>query len=373
LRIARRSAPGDLAEKVARTVREQIAAGQLVPGECVLSERALSARMKVSRGTVRRGLERLVKEGLLTREPGRGYSLRGPMDASGGPEGTPHRSTIVFVHGHPQDSLPGATRHGRIWAGAREEAVKAGLLSMTSYMPEEELTSDRAAELGRVAGGVLSDHASASYLRKLLAAGVPVVQIDYHRQPDLAADAVVQDDAGGIGLAVSYLHEHGHRRIGYLDSTPQYRASGKALNAEQRLAGFKATTSDLGIAAECVVREFTGNAAETVAAFLERGVTALVLPHVDRWPEVRAELERRGLGSASDFGLVAWGLEPKPGDEFPCPSSITWGREQMGREGVRRLLMRMRGEKVEPATVLIPCELVDRGTGGRGPARGGKE
>jgi LacI family transcriptional regulator len=199
-----------------------------------------------------------------------------------------------------------------------------------------------------------------------------VVQTGYHRQPGLAADAVVQDDAGGIGLAVGYLRSHGHHRIGYLDTTAQYRASGRALNAEQRLAGFKAAAADLGIGPECVIQPFAGDAAGTVGRFLDGGVTALVLPHIDHWPAIRAELERRGLALPGDFGLVAWGLDPKPGDGSPCPTAITWSREQMGREAVRRLLVRMRGERVEPATVLIPCRLVDRGTGGRGPAGGGE-
>ncbi len=364
MKIARKTSPGDLAEMVARTVREQIAAGQLVPGECVLSERALSARLKVSRGTVRRGLERLVKDGLLRSEPGKGYSLRSPGETDGG---VAERRTVVFVHCHSEEQLLEGGRHARIWAGAREEAARSGLLTMISSIPEEELTLARARALADVAGGVLCDHSRLESIRGLQAAGVPVVRLDYPRQRDLQVDAVVQDDTGGIELAVHHLRERGHRSIGYLDTTEFYRKSGRHLNASRRLAGFRNACAELGADVEGVVESINGSAAGAVGVLLEKGVTALVIPHNDLWHEAREALRAAGRDVPGDFGVVVWAGDQVAEDGL-VPTYVTWDNEQMGREAVRRLRLRMSRQSVEAVTVVIPARLVDSGTGGRGPA-----
>ena len=102
--------------------------------------------------------------------------------------------------------------------------------------------------------------------------------------------------------------------------------------------------------------------------FLSRGVTALVFPHTDYWLAVYSELERHGIRIPSDFGVVVWGAQSGPESGVPAPTTIVWDQERMGREAVRRLLLHLRGENPEPATILIPCQLVDHGTGGCGPA-----
>jgi len=352
---------GALTTKVIISIKDRVADGRLVPGQYLPSERMLADDLGVSRVTVRRGLDALVQERLLTRIACKGYALN---DSVVDPLMALPRKTIVFVHSHPEETFQGERRHAQILSGVKEEAVKSDLMLLVSSITEEELTPSRAQELAKVAGGVLCDHSDKAYLRTLVDAGIPVVQVDYHRYPDLPVDAIVQDDAGGIALAVNYLHSHGHRRIGYVDTTQRYRAAGHGLNAEQRLAGFKASTTDLGISRECVIQQVTGSESEALQLFLDQGVTALVFPHIDFWPGFQRELQCRDIAFPSDFGVVAWGLERVPGDKTICPTSITWSGEQMGREGVRRLLYRLQGDTAEPATIVIPCRLENKGTGG---------
>ena len=364
MKVARQMAPGDLSEKVARLIRERIASGELTPGSCVLSERDLSNRMRISRGTVRRGLERLVRDGLLRREAGKGYSLPGRDEVAAGGTG---RSTVLFLHHLPEERLLEGRRHARIWAGAREEAARAGLLTLISSIPEEDLTAGKAAELAKVTGGVLIDHTEPESVRVLLAAGIPVVQLDYYRHQSLPVDAVVQDDSGGIDLAVRHLHDRGHRKIGYLDTTERHRTSGRPLNAARRLLGFGLACSAIGPEVEGLVVPVGDDAGEAMLEVLGRGATAVVIPHSDLWERSRAALASRGVEVPGDFGVVLWGGDQLGGDES-VPTYVTWSKEQMGREGARRLLLRMGRQNVDPATILIPATLVDRGTGGRGPA-----
>ena len=51
-----------------------------------------------------------------------------------------------------------------------------------------------------------------------------------------------------------------------------------------------------------------------------------------------------------------------PEEETIRVSSITWSREQMGRQAVKRLLSRMQGDTDAPMTIVVPCELVGLNT-----------
>ena len=362
-----RPAPGGLTAGVARRIREQIGAGFLTPGQCVPSERDLSRLMRVSRVTVRRGLDQLVREGLLRREPGRGYFLRDLAAPDAGRNGSAGGNALVFVHNHPETELAAGTYHARMWAGAREEAARAGLLTLISSIEGQTLTPVRATELAKVAAGVICDYTDPVSIRTLLQAGLPVVQIDYYRD-SLPVDAIVQDDTGGIILSVEHLHARGHRRIGYLDTTARLRVAGRARNAEGRLAGFLTACARLGLDPTLVGAADldAGDASAATDQLLSAGATALVVPHSELWASTRRVLSRRGAAFPGDFGAVVWG-DPQPGSESGFPTSITWSKEQMGREAARRLLTRWERSEVGPATIVIPAQLVDRGTGGRGP------
>ncbi|MGQ9663163.1 MAG: substrate-binding domain-containing protein [Kiritimatiellia bacterium] len=361
---------GELTARVVEFIRTAHAEGSLRPGQYVPSERELAVVCRVSRVTARRALQRLVQGGVLVPEDRRGYRLAAVSEAK--PEGLAPQA-IVFVHTHSENEILLTRRVGRIWAGARQETDRAGLVSLITCIVHRDMTWARARELARIAGGVISDEPDKNYLRTLIEAGIRVVQVDYHRHADLGTDAVVQDDAGGIFQAVQYLFRHGHRRIGYIDTTPRYRAEHRSLNAEQRLAGFKSAVRQLGIAVECVIQPCTASAARMTERFLKKGVTALVFPHTDYWLAVYGELERRGIRIPSDFGVVVWGAQAQPESGIPAPTTIVWDQERMGREAVRRLIQHLRGENPEPVTILIPCQLVDRGTGGRGPETGSEE
>lgn len=367
MKNSKRPIPGVLTDLVAQRVREQIATGQLSPGECVLSERDLSRQLRVSRVTVRRGLDQLVRDNLLRREPGRGYFLRDSSAPDGFLSGrtASGRGALVFLHNQSNDMEAGSY-HGKMWSGAREEAARSGLLTMISTIREGGLTAEHAAELKGVAAGVLCDYVNRDAVRMLLQAGIIVVQIDYYRL-NLPVDAVLQDDFGGIAMAVEHLYSRGHRRIGYLDTTAQLRVSGSPRNAESRAGAFWMTCNRLEINHRLVADASLEPPDGTAAAekLLDAGATALVVPHGEIWPSVRAVLSKRGTSVPKGMGIVTWGDPPAGCNDFP--TSVTWSKEQMGREGVRRLLLRLDRPAVEPVAVVIPTKLVDRDTGGRGP------
>jgi DNA-binding FadR family transcriptional regulator len=64
---------GAKTERVERSIRDLIVAGQLGPGGRLPSERQLAAQLEAGRTTVRLVLMKLATEGMIRSEHGRGY------------------------------------------------------------------------------------------------------------------------------------------------------------------------------------------------------------------------------------------------------------------------------------------------------------
>jgi len=334
--------------------------GKLLPGACLPSERELSQMLKVSRVTVRNGLGKLVAEGLVRRRPARGYFLRSAEEESGGDR----PPALLFLHSEPETRYD-AKYHPGLWEGAREEAARHGRLTVISHMGERDLAAGRAAEFARVASGILCDHGERKSVAALLAAGLAVVRTGYHAD-GLAVDAIVQDNAGGIAQAVAYLHDRGHRRIGYLDTSADMHRMGRpALHAEARCSTFVGECSRLGIGPEreliAAVPWLGGEDPVPAERIIRAGATAMVVPFQPQQVGVLQAMRNLGLAPGGAFEMVAWGLAPGLWDGLPAPAHVEWSPVQMGREAVRRLLLRMERPDVEPVTVVIPARLVEGG------------
>ncbi len=358
-----------LTRQVAEEIRGRIRSGELGPGDAVPSERELSRVMEVSRVTARNALLRLVKGGLLRREPGRGYFVRSASESGAAPNGRAG-GALVFVHGKSVEEIAPGSTHAAMYAGAREEAALAGRTVLVNPVREPVITAEKARELGAVSGGVVCDHTGADSLRALMEAGVPTVQIHYYCS-GVAVDTVVQDDAGGIALAVEHLAGHRHRSIGYLDTSAALRAAGVGANAEMRRAGYELACRRHGLdISEALIAEIDARGAlggRGLEKILAAGATAVVSPHAGIWDRGLAAFTAAGKRLPGGFGVVVWSSVPEGPASEGNPTHITWDREQMGREAVRRLLLRLERPDVEPAQVVIPARLVDCGTGGRGP------
>jgi DNA-binding LacI/PurR family transcriptional regulator len=369
-RIAHRDQP--LTERVSSQLRERVGAGTTEAGQYLASERELCRELGVSRFTVRSALRTLVAEGLLERRASKGYQVRGAGELAGAPAlAGGNGGAVVFLHSHPEAELL-AGYHARMWAGARLEAARLGVRVVVCSVQGEEASPAKAAEIRALAGAVICDHHDERWVSELLAAGLRLVMIDHVSLEGRARglDAVIQDDVGGIRLALEHLAGRGHRRVGYVDYSPLVEPKLRG-NASRRLGAFLGEGRRLGLdpapALVAAARPEAADAPEPIEGLLDAGATALVLPSRHVFAGAFAALERRGVRAGGDFGLVVWG-DPAAGEsEAGFPTSITWSKEQMGREAVRRLVLDAARPEAAPATVEIPATLVDRGTGGRGP------
>lgn len=90
--------------QLAEILRAMIRAGTLSPGDQVPTEAKLCARYGVSRGTVRQALDALAREGLVTREAGRGTFVCSHGAAS------PHFTLASFAEEMRRQGLEPRTR-----------------------------------------------------------------------------------------------------------------------------------------------------------------------------------------------------------------------------------------------------------------------
>lgn len=74
---------GEKTERVERSIRGLIEAGELGPGRRLPSERTLAQELAAGRTTIRLVLTKLAAEGIIRSEQGRGYFVTSETDEDG--------------------------------------------------------------------------------------------------------------------------------------------------------------------------------------------------------------------------------------------------------------------------------------------------
>jgi LacI family transcriptional regulator len=196
--------------------------------------------------------------------------------------------------------------------------------------------------------------------------GLPVVFLD--RAPeDIVADTIVLDNVGGVQQAVGHLLDQKHRRIGLVGDL------GRLSTHRERVSAFESAMTAAGItnwrryvrsnchdveAAERAVRELLALKPAPTALFTTNNritIGALrALRDLDDPP---------ALVGFDDFDLA----------DLLDVTVIAHDPERMGELGAELILSRLAGEPGKARQVLLPTELLTRGSGEkRRPARAGR-
>lgn len=219
-----------------------------------------------------------------------------------------------------------------------------------------------AAFLGRrVDGLVLTPIAkSQAYVIPEHSRDLPMVFID--REPvGIDADAVVTDNAVGAATAASHLLAHGHRKLAYLGDRTEIQT------ARERRQGFIEELGRAGLATSAVpVREGLHDEESARLAALELLAsddppTAIFSSqNLVTFGVMRALKE---LGASKRVALVGF-------DDFtladmmePGITVIAQHPERIGKLAAERLVARIDGDRIAPATYIVPSELIVRGSG----------
>src|SRR4051812_2288111 len=202
-----------------------------------------------------------------------------------------------------------------------------------------------------------SEHDQA-WLARELGDATPVVFVD--RPPHgIEADSVLVDNAGGARAAAEHLLAQGHRRIACVSDMPSM------FTASERVAGFRAALADAGVPiAEELVRVGVYGTADA-----ETAVTRLLaLPE----PPTAIFTGNNRLTVGAVRGLSAHGGDValvgfddfELADQLARPVTVIRHEVlRIGAEAARLAFRRLDGFDGPPQHIVVPTELIPRGSG----------
>jgi LacI family transcriptional regulator len=199
-----------------------------------------------------------------------------------------------------------------------------------------------------------------SWLARELGTATPIVFLD--RPPHgMDADTVVLDNRGGARAAVEHLLAQGHRRIAYVADP------GELFTAAERLAGYRAAMAAAGVlASEELVRLGTHDAGQAEAVVRE----LLALPPGRRPTAIFTGNNRHTVGALRALRGLEQEIALVGFDDFELaellavPTTVVrHDSQRMGAEAARLVFARLDGDSDPPRRLVVPTELVPRGSG----------
>ncbi len=212
------------------------------------------------------------------------------------------------------------------------EAGHFGLLELLSAETERSLALPNLMRSRRADALILLGQPRETYARMITRQGVPVVLLDFY-DAELAADAVVGDNAAGTALLTEHLIAQGHRDIGFVGDV-------KAISAiMERYLGFCSAMlrHDLPVRGECVLRDRDERGAMGTLRFPEKLPTALVCNCDLVARETIRQLRERGLRVPEDVSIVGYDDFDLTPAEAPTLTTFRVDRQAMCRAAVTLL------------------------------------
>jgi LacI family gluconate utilization system Gnt-I transcriptional repressor len=201
---------------------------------------------------------------------------------------------------------------------------------------------------------------SRATLQRLLAAGVPVVEM--WELGDNPIDTLIGFSHRSVGrMAARHLFERGRHRPAFVGA-----ALAEDRRAAQRAAGFAEAVDELA-GAPCVVhatpeRASVESGARALAELLRRhpDVDAVALSNDALALGALFECQRRGLSVPLDLALIGFGDLDFTAWTTPPLSTLRPPRREIGTAVAEHLLARFADPQCGPTSVDLGCELVAR-------------
>ena len=255
--------------------------------------------------------------------------------------------------------------------GVDRTVMEAGydlLLCTTHDRPEKETSYVARLTHGMVDGLlVLMPRSLPQYLDGLLESRTPFVLIDHDGEAP-GADVVNAGNRDGACEATLHLVALGHRRIAIITGALETGSS------HSRIAGWRVAFASAGLPApdelliEGDYEEVRGRAAAHELLSLAAPPTAIFASNDRAAFGVMLAAAERGLRVPDDLSVVGFDDEPAAARTMPALTTVRQPLREMGEVGVRRLLARMDDSTASPVRLVLPTELIVRGSTGPVPA-----
>lgn len=262
---------------------------------------------------------------------------------------------------------------GRLTRGVADTAEREGyqvIVANTNESTELQLDAIRALRERQVDGFIVvpAIRSSKRSVDAMRATGAPVVLID-RDIPDLKADAVTVNNRSAARDLVRVLIAEGHTRIGFVADSP---GSGKGLTKNvtsgERRRGYEDALAEAGIDVFApYIRtsdyRFSSAQAETNALLeLPTPPTALFTTDIMMTLGAMTAIRERELVIGRDLSLVAFDDPDWARLTDPALTVVAQPARRMGEAAAERLILRLSEPQLEPAKIVLPTELILRGS-----------
>ncbi|XCP86656.1 LacI family DNA-binding transcriptional regulator [Roseburia hominis] len=203
---------------------------------------------------------------------------------------------------------------------------------------------------------ILGFSLSDPWMEDLKTARTPAVLYDNYIQENPAVSYIGVNNEEGLDMAVSYLKELGHTRIGYLGGALESRITQARYNAYlQAMKNHELATSD-------EITGFSYHVSECIQQFLpcllEEKVTAILCSHDSFASAVMQHLTELGYQVPEDVSVIGFDDAPFSAYTMPPLTTIRQDRSALGRCGYYALRSLL--DHTAISTLLLRAELVKR-------------
>jgi LacI family transcriptional regulator len=214
-------------------------------------------------------------------------------------------------------------------------------------------------------GVLIAGAVDARWVEDTMETGTPVVLLDNYL-PDCSVAAVVNDNAGGASRAVRHLIELGHTRIGFVGAAVDYPFGRETHGGYHRALADADLPPDPALERLIPIDAERAREAAGVLLSLAEPPSAIFAVTDLLALGVIATAQERGLTVPQDLSVVGMDDIELAALTTPPLTTIRIAKEDMGRRAAQMLLDLVHGNDVSPTMVVLPNELVVRGTtGGR--------
>ncbi len=194
----------------------------------------------------------------------------------------------------------------------------------------------------------------------LVAEGVPFARIG----SDEAGPgfAIRMDDAAAAEAATTHLLDLGHRRIGFISGSPEYRLSGARVDGYKRAMVARGLSLDEALVRDGDFSFVAGERATEALRALPDPATAVIASSDQMALGALHVAHREGLAVPDRLSLVSFDDTPVVKFSLPPMTAVTQPIAPMTATAVDLLIRHAGGESVDEAPRILPFVLAVRGS-----------
>ena len=208
---------------------------------------------------------------------------------------------------------------------------------------------------GNVDGVILMGGCPDEFKTKLSEVNLPFLLLDTDIS-GVQVDSVTSDGFRAMIDMVAHLYENGHRHL------LMFRHEYENYNEASRCMGFEAETRRLGLETEVLRVKTNDQAAEKIIAHLNTAhpATAVCTVNDDMAADIMNKLLAAGINVPDQVSITGFDDTRFSKTTHPPLTTIRIDRKQMGIEGAKTILRRIKNPDAPLRKLVIPSELVIR-------------